>query len=132
MNEYIDNLATQFNYVNTVSIGKSYEKRDMRVIQISKAGSGAPNIFIEAGIHAREWISPAMATYLIDSLLNNDEDGFKDSLNFHILIRLHIILLDMQVFFRHEQILIFDAFSYRVYRVIGLVLRHFRPTIFHD
>ena len=65
----------------------------MRVIQISKAGSGAPNIFIEAGIHAREWISPAMATYLIDSLLNNDEDGFKDSLNFHILIRLHDIAI---------------------------------------
>ena len=59
----------------------------MRVIQISKAGSGAPNVFIEAGIHAREWISPAMATYLIDSLLNNDADGFKDNLNFHILIR---------------------------------------------
>ena len=91
MNEYIDNLATQYNYVKTVSIGKSYEKRDMRVIQISKAGFGAPNIFIEAGIHAREWISPAMATYLIDSLLNNDEDGFKDGLNFHILIRLQNI-----------------------------------------
>ena len=91
MNEYIDNLATQFSYVNTVSIGQSYENRDMRVIQISKAGSGAPHVFIEAGIHAREWISPAMATYLIDTLLNNDEDGFKDSLNFHILIRLHNI-----------------------------------------
>ena len=93
MNEYIEGLATQFSYVSTVSIGQSYEKRDMRVIQISKAGSGAPNIFIEAGIHAREWISPAMATYLIDSLLNKDEDGFKDSLNFHILIRLHDIAI---------------------------------------
>ena len=102
MNEYIDNLATQFNYVNTVSIGKSYEKRDMRVIQISKAGSGAPNIFIEAGIHAREWISPVMATYLIDSLLNNDEDGFKDSLNFHILIRLH----NIPIFFNMNKFLL--------------------------
>ena len=71
----------------------------MRVIQISKAGSGAPHVFIEAGIHAREWISPAMATYLIDSLLNKDEDGFKDSLNFHILIRLHNIAI-----YHYEQI----------------------------
>ena len=63
----------------------------MRVIQISKAGSGAPHVFIEAGIHAREWIAPAMATYLIDSILNNDADGFKDNLNFHILIRLQNI-----------------------------------------
>ena len=76
----------------------------MRVIQISKAGSGAPNVFIEAGIHAREWISPAMATYLIDSLLNNDADGFKDNLNFHILIRLQNISLCS---FQFEQISIF-------------------------
>ena len=29
----------------------------MRVIQITKAGSGAPNVWVEAGIHAREWIA---------------------------------------------------------------------------
>ena len=39
--------------MNTVSIGKSHEGRDMRVIQIAKAGPGAPNVWIEAGIHAR-------------------------------------------------------------------------------
>ena len=58
----------------------------MRVLQILKAGSGAPNVWIEAGIHAREWISPAMATYIIDSLLNNDVDKFTNKLNFHIIV----------------------------------------------
>ena len=53
LNAYIDDLATQFDFVNTVSIGKSHEGRDMRVIQIAKAGPGAPNVWIEAGIHAR-------------------------------------------------------------------------------
>ncbi len=85
LNAYIDDLATQNDFLSTVSIGQSYEGRDMRVLQITKAGPGAPNIWIEAGIHAREWISPAMATYIIDSLLNNDQDGFLDKLNFHIL-----------------------------------------------
>ena len=32
----------------------------MRVIQITKAGSGAPNVWVEAGIHAREWIASGM------------------------------------------------------------------------
>jgi len=85
LNAYIDDLATQFDFVNTVSIGKSHEGRDMRVIQIAKAGPGAPNVWIEAGIHAREWIAPAMATYIIDSLLNNDVDNFTDTLNIHVL-----------------------------------------------
>ncbi len=82
----------------------------MRVIQISKAGFGAPNVFIEAGIHAREWISPAMATYLIDSLLNNDVDEFKESLNFHILIRLHNISIDF--FFNMNKFLFLLLFTF--------------------
>ena len=53
LNDYIDAQASEFDFVKTISIGNSYEGRDMRVIQITKAGSGAPNIWIEAGIHAR-------------------------------------------------------------------------------
>ena len=51
MNAYIDGLAEQNDFVNTVSIGKSHEGRDMRVLQITKAGPGAPNVFIEAGTY---------------------------------------------------------------------------------
>jgi len=86
LNNYIDTLASKFGYVNSVTVGQTYEGRDMKILQISRAGSGAPNIFIEAGIHAREWISPAMATYLIDSLLYNDVDGFTKKMNFHFII----------------------------------------------
>ena len=53
LNDYIDAQASEFDFVKTISIGNSYEGRDMRVIQITKAGSGALNIWIEAGIHAR-------------------------------------------------------------------------------
>ena len=60
MNAYIDDLASQNDFLNVVSIGKSLEGRDMRVLQITKAGPGKPNVWIEAGIHAREWIAPAM------------------------------------------------------------------------
>ena len=84
LNAYIDDLAATNDFLNTVSIGQSHEGRDMRVLQITKAGPGKPNVWIEAGIHAREWIAPAMATYIIDSLLKN-ETTFIDELNFHIL-----------------------------------------------
>ena len=72
MNAYIEDLAAQnADFLSVTSIGKSVEGRDMRVLHITKAGPGKPNVWIEAGIHAREWISPAMCTYIIgnDSVL---------------------------------------------------------------
>ena len=49
INEFIDELAANNDWVNTVSIGKTTEGRDLRVIQIAKAGPGKPNVFIDAG-----------------------------------------------------------------------------------
>ena len=73
--------------MSTVSIGKSHEGRDMRVLQITKAGPGKPNVWIEAGIHAREWIASATATFVINELVNNYEENkaIVDNLNIHIL-----------------------------------------------
>ena len=47
LNEFSDNSFT----------GQSHEGRDMKVIEITKAGPGKPIAWIEAGIHAREWIA---------------------------------------------------------------------------
>ena len=45
----MDQLAAEHEFVETVSIGKTYENRDMRVLQILKAGEGKANVFFEAG-----------------------------------------------------------------------------------
>lgn len=83
----MEELADTYEFVNVVSIGKTYEGQDMKVIQITKAGDGAPNVWIEAGIHAREWIAPAVATYVIRELIENYDDHpeYLDNLNFHFL-----------------------------------------------
>ena len=78
-------MAAKYPFATATLIGKSIERRPMIVLSLLKAGRGKPNIWIEAGIHAREWIAPAMAIYIIDQLLNNDKDGFLSKLNFHIL-----------------------------------------------
>ena len=36
-----------------------------------KAGFNKPIIWIEAGIHAREWISPAVATFIFRELVED-------------------------------------------------------------
>ena len=87
MNSFIDGLAaTNAGWVSTQSIGQSFEGRDMRIIKIEKAGLKAPIAWIEAGIHAREWIASATTTFLINELVNDQENQeIVDNLNIHIL-----------------------------------------------
>jgi len=87
INEFVDELASTYDFVDSVSIGKTAEGRDLRVIQIKKAGPGKPNVFIDAGIHAREWIANAVATFMIRELVENYEANshIVDNLNIHVL-----------------------------------------------
>ncbi|KZS08434.1 putative Carboxypeptidase B [Daphnia magna] len=57
--------------VQLTNIGSSYEKRPLYVLRISDSSSAGtrPAIWIDGGIHAREWISPAVATYIIQQLV---------------------------------------------------------------
>ena len=56
-----------------ISIGKSYEGRDLFLIKIGTPSRGIrkPAVWIDGGIHAREWISPAAVSYLVYELLEN-------------------------------------------------------------
>ncbi|XP_059087281.1 carboxypeptidase B-like [Tigriopus californicus] len=84
--DFIEELAQTYDYVSTQSIGKSFEGRDTKILSITKAAPGAPIIWLETGMHAREWIGPAVVTYAIRELLENSENQkYIDNLNFHIL-----------------------------------------------
>lgn len=59
-------------------IGRSFEGRNLTLIKVSSGSSTTPDskkpaIWIDAGIHAREWIGPATALYFIDRLINDYE-----------------------------------------------------------
>ncbi|XP_055907038.1 zinc carboxypeptidase A 1-like [Eupeodes corollae] len=57
--------------------GKTYENREIRGVKISYK-PGNKGIFIEGGIHAREWISPATVTYLINELLTSEDPAIRN------------------------------------------------------
>ncbi|TMW44837.1 hypothetical protein DOY81_010087 [Sarcophaga bullata] len=73
INNWLDGILTMYPEVTEgFEIGKSYENRTIRGIKIShKAGN--PGIFIEANIHAREWITSATATWFINQLLTSKD-----------------------------------------------------------
>lgn len=74
INAYLDELAKAYpSRVSVQTVGKSYENRDLKTITITNGDgkSGKNVIFLDAGIHAREWIAPAAALYVIYQLAEN-------------------------------------------------------------
>jgi len=57
------------NLCELINIGKSFEEKPLEIIKIGYPGVDKPSIWIDGGIHAREWISPAVATYIIEKLI---------------------------------------------------------------
>ncbi|XP_063590644.1 carboxypeptidase B-like [Penaeus indicus] len=72
---YIEELPAKYpNDVQVEEIGRSVEDRPIYQIIINRNDSSntdMPVIFIEAGIYAREWVSPASALYLVNRLLED-------------------------------------------------------------
>ncbi|MCM8651787.1 hypothetical protein MZO44_17040, partial [Lactiplantibacillus sp. E932] len=59
INSFMDMLvAENSNLVSKIEIGKSYEGRSLDVLKFS-TGANRPGIWIDTGIHSREWITPA-------------------------------------------------------------------------
>ena len=58
--------------MQTIVGGKSYEERIIKGVKVSFKANN-PGIFIEGGIHAREWISPATVMYILHQLLTNKD-----------------------------------------------------------
>ncbi|KAH7728425.1 Protein T06A4.1 a [Aphelenchoides avenae] len=62
--------------VTLIDIGRTHENRSLLVVKISPPANNSQSVkrrhafWIDAGIHAREWIAPATALIFIDKLLN--------------------------------------------------------------
>ncbi|XP_015606541.1 zinc carboxypeptidase [Cephus cinctus] len=80
---WLDQLAETYpNLVQVIVAGESYEGRLVKGIKIT-FNEEYPGVFVEGGIHAREWISPATVTYLINEILH------PTSVNHRWLFRAH-------------------------------------------
>ncbi|XP_050297839.1 carboxypeptidase B-like [Anthonomus grandis grandis] len=71
---YLDFLADQYpDLVKLQTIGSSVNGRPIKVIKISNGRAGNKAIWVDGGIHAREWITPATVTYIINQFVTNWE-----------------------------------------------------------
>ncbi|XP_031556611.1 carboxypeptidase B-like [Actinia tenebrosa] len=73
INDELRKLANQPSSVQrrVFSVGNSYQGRPQNAIEIKgKSFSNKPVFFMNCGIHAREWISPATCMYIISQFVN--------------------------------------------------------------
>lgn len=78
INSWLDLLEQLYpNNVKVINGGKSHEGRNIKGVKLSFK-KGNPGIFLEGGIHACEWISPATVTYLIYQLLTNENPDVRE------------------------------------------------------
>ncbi|EDW82394.2 uncharacterized protein Dwil_GK25782, isoform B [Drosophila willistoni] len=72
---FMREIRTKFpNIARLYTIGKTVEGRDLKVLRISENPREYKKIWIDGGIHAREWISPATVTFILYQLMSNWED----------------------------------------------------------
>lgn len=68
---WMENLAkSRSDILSIIDIGPSTQGLPIKGFKISQE-SNNPTIFLECGIHAREWIAPSSATYIINELVSN-------------------------------------------------------------
>ncbi|XP_034099432.1 zinc carboxypeptidase-like [Drosophila albomicans] len=75
---WLDEILEKYSDVTEgFVVGTSYEGRTIRGIKISYK-EGNPGVFIESNIHAREWITSATATWLINELLSSEDELIRE------------------------------------------------------
>lgn len=72
-----DMVGRHSSILSSTTYGKSFENRDLKAVKLSHKANN-PGIFIEANIHAREWISSATATWLLNELLTSSDPAVVD------------------------------------------------------
>ncbi|KAL4640731.1 carboxypeptidase A2-like [Arapaima gigas] len=66
---WMDTLVAEHRgLVSKVTVGNSYEKRPLYSLKFSTGGTRRPAIWIDAGIHSREWVSSASAVWMANQI----------------------------------------------------------------
>ncbi|XP_059475243.1 carboxypeptidase B-like isoform X2 [Neocloeon triangulifer] len=87
--EYVNEVASKFPSIASVeTIGTSFEGRPQTVLKLSSGNSTSKiGVFVDAAIHAAEWLGPAVALNAIHQLTENQaaNQDYLDMADWYIL-----------------------------------------------
>ncbi|XP_027139599.1 carboxypeptidase A5 [Larimichthys crocea] len=64
-------VAENPNMVSKIVIGQSYEGRPLNVLKFSTGGTNRPAIWIDTGIHSREWVTQASGQWFAKKIVTD-------------------------------------------------------------
>ncbi|NXG94946.1 CBPA1 Carboxypeptidase, partial [Stercorarius parasiticus] len=68
-------VAENPNLVSKLEIGRSTENRPLYVLKFSKGGTNRPAIWIDTGIHSREWVTQASGVWFAKKIVQDHENN---------------------------------------------------------
>jgi carboxypeptidase A2 len=80
-----DHATANPTHISVVDIGRTFQGRTIKGISLKFNPSATRNIWIDCGIHAREWITPATCIWMVDKLIEehkNNDPIIRELLNF--------------------------------------------------
>lgn len=85
INEWMTGLVAEFpGKVTPFVAGISYEGREIRGVKVNlNGGSGKRAIVLEGTMHAREWISTATTTWLLNEILRSNDAELRELANYY-------------------------------------------------
>jgi len=90
INTEVDKLVrSRPSIAQKFSVGNSYEGRPMYAVKLS-SGAGKKTLFMNCGIHAREWITPATCMYMLKQIIT--KYGSDSSIN-AMLNKLDVVIM---------------------------------------
>lgn len=80
---WLDSLAETYpDKVEVVVAGTTYEGREIKGVKVSFR-EGNPGVFLESNIHAREWVTSATTTYILNQLLTSTDPDVREMADRH-------------------------------------------------
>ncbi|XP_071944571.1 carboxypeptidase B-like [Antedon mediterranea] len=91
INTWIEDIVSTYPaLVKKVPVGSSYEGRNIYALKLGSSKLDKPIVWLEGGIHSREWVSPATMIYITHELVSKygkdtDITTLMDGLHFYII-----------------------------------------------
>jgi len=79
---YLGELDAENPLVSVTSLGQTFEGRDLLVAKVATDSDvPKPAVWIDCGIHCREWITPATCVYGLDHMASGEDAAMNDLLD---------------------------------------------------